>query len=102
MALWPHIYLLKWLTFGQTFFLCLTIIGTYTARSGNISGFKIGSRILGAPLQFVVVTVVSVVLFVYISAAAATLQIEERSDNIAGSVNKQRWEQAALWACPLH
>ena len=53
-------------------------------------------------LKFVVVTVVSVVLFVYISAAAATLQIEERSDNVAGSVNKQRWEQAALWACPLH
>ena len=54
------------------------------------------------PLQFVVVVIVSLVLFVYISAAAATSQIEDRSSNVGGSVDKQRWEQAALWACPLH
>ena len=54
------------------------------------------------PLQFLVVVIVSLVLFVYISAAAATSQLEDRSNNIGGSVDKQRWEQAALWACPLH
>ena len=71
-------------------------------RSGNISGFKIGSRILGVPLQFLFVVVVSVALFVYISAAAATSQLEGRSNDVVGSINKQPWEQAALWACPLH
>ena len=61
-----------------------------------------GSKTLVVPLQFLVVVIVSLVLFVYISAAAATSQLEDRSNNIGGSVDKQRWEQAALWAWPLH
>ena len=90
------------LTFKQTFSYSLTIIGECTTRSSNISAFKMGSKTLVVPLQFLVVVIVSLVVFVYISAAAATLQIEDRSNNIVGSVDKQRWEQAALWACPLH
>jgi len=43
-----------------------------------------------------------VALFIYLSAAAATSQLEGRSDDVVGSINKQPWEQAALWACPLH
>ena len=49
-----------------------------------------------------IVTIISVMLFVFIAASAAATRIEDRSDNVAGTVNKQTWEQAALWACPLH
>ncbi|GEM_PF-1441037 len=90
------------LTFEQTLSQHLTIIGAATLRSSNIPSFQMGDRSPRVPIQFVIVTIISVMLFVFIAASAAATRIEDRSDNVAGTVNKQTWEQAALWACPLH
>ena len=85
-------------------------------------------RVLGLPLQFVVVVVMSVALTVFFGAWAADARIEARNQGFAqagsgvaqfdfrtpaggsliGSLGDgvagegQGWERAFLFACPLH
>ncbi|MEC8890528.1 MAG: hypothetical protein VX426_02190 [Chloroflexota bacterium] len=45
----------------------------------------------------------STVLTIYLAAAAASSRVEARtseSGSLAG--DSYKWEQAAIWACPLH
>ena len=77
------------------------------------------AAILGFPLQFVVVIVAAVVMFVYLSGWAAMSQIEARHVVVSGSetkhlaqknpnrfdysaIEKRTWERTALFLCPLH
>ncbi|SVA57655.1 uncharacterized protein METZ01_LOCUS110509 [marine metagenome] len=60
-------------------------------------------RVFGIPFQFVLVCLVSTVLTIYLAAAAASSRVEARtseSGSLAG--DSYKWEQAAIWACPLH
>ena len=59
-------------------------------------------KFLGVPVQFTVVFVISIVLFVYLLAASASDRVESR--NIGNSTNTETyaWEEASLWICPLH
>ena len=81
------------------------------------------SRALGLPLQFMIVTVVSTALIIYLVGWSAQVRIEERARShdtptfgepqilnrppdpkLFSSVNveKQNWERIALFVCPLH
>tara|TARA_Y100001934_G_scaffold41828_1_gene50273 strand:- start:29 stop:229 length:201 start_codon:yes stop_codon:yes gene_type:complete len=57
-------------------------------------------KVLGVPLQFILVISVSVLLCVYLAAAAAATA-EERRLSI-GQDSEYLWEKTVLWACPLH
>tara|TARA_B100000686_G_scaffold84640_1_gene91477 strand:- start:329 stop:529 length:201 start_codon:yes stop_codon:yes gene_type:complete len=57
-------------------------------------------KVLGVPLQFILVISVSILLCVYLAAAAATTA-EERRLSI-GQDSEYLWEKTVLWACPLH
>jgi len=79
--------------------------------------------VLGLPIQFLVVAVVSAALFVYLSGWAALARVEARSDSyhaaafgepalssrpggdsvVSGiDAEEQPWERVALFVCPLH
>ena len=69
-------------------------------------------RIFGLPVQFVVVTVISLALTIYLAGWAASNNVEGRNFR-APSVNEipvyqsanaetETWERAALLVCPLH
>ncbi len=71
-------------------------------------------RILGLPVQFVVVVVVSLALTIYLAGWAASNNIEARSFRAASmngipayqsataDTEAETWERAALLVCPLH
>ena len=71
-------------------------------------------RILGLPIQFVVVVVVSLALTIYLAGWAASNNIEARNfqaasmdgipayRSIASDTEAVAWERAALLICPLH
>ena len=67
------------------------------------SGIKINMRVYGVPVQFLLVFVMSAIVVVYLASAVATARIEARTEgNVPVSVDSYKWEQAAIWACPLH
>jgi len=57
-------------------------------------------KVLGVPLQFILVISVSLLLCVYLAAASAATA-EERRLSI-GQDSEYLWEKTVLWACPLH
>jgi hypothetical protein len=73
-------------------------------------------RILGLPIQFVVVMVVSAVLVIYLGAAAADSNVHARAEAFGAPIirssdpvsqhqlpaDAESWEGAFLWVCPLH
>jgi hypothetical protein len=82
-----------------------------------------GITVLGLPIQFLAVAIVSAALFVYLSGWAALARVEARSDSyhaaafgepalrsrpgddtvVAGiDTEEQPWERVALFVCPLH
>ena len=72
-------------------------------RTSLRSYAKVKMRVYGFPVQFLLVFALSAVIVLYLSAATATSRIEARGqESAAGSVDSYKWEQAAIWACPLH
>jgi hypothetical protein len=68
---------------------------------GSYAKFKM--RVYGFPIQFLLVFAFSAVIVLYLTAATATSRIEARGqESMKGSVDSYKWEQAAIWACPLH
>lgn len=64
---------------------------------------RVKMSVFGFPVQFLLVFALSAVIVLYLSAATATSRIEARGqESVVGSVESHRWEQAAIWACPLH
>tara|TARA_B110000438_G_C15316543_1_gene437632 strand:- start:211 stop:396 length:186 start_codon:yes stop_codon:yes gene_type:complete len=59
-------------------------------------------KFLGVPIQFMIVFVLSVILFVYLLAASASGRAEDRNLASTGSTEVYAWEEASLWICPLH
>ena len=59
-------------------------------------------KFLGVPIQFTLVVVISILLFVYLLAASASDRIEGRDTGISNNVETYAWEEASLWICPLH
>ena len=80
-------------------------------------------RIIGLPIQFVTVTIISIIGFIYISGWAAYSNVESRAQSYSHSykgdpsrlklsnnidsdwpseIEKYNWEKAALLVCPLH
>jgi len=60
-------------------------------------------RIFGVPFQFVLVCLLSAVLTVYLAAAAASSRVETRTSELGSLAGESyKWEEAAIWACPLH
>jgi hypothetical protein len=75
-------------------------------------------RILGLPIQFVVVMVVSAALVIYLGAAAADSNVHARAEAFGAPIirssdsvsqhqlptgaDAESWEGAFLWVCPLH
>ena len=57
-------------------------------------------RLLGIPVQFIGVFLISFMLCIYLAAAAAANAGELRGE--AGGVDEHVWERTALWVCPLH
>jgi hypothetical protein len=57
-------------------------------------------RLLGIPIQFIGVFLISFMLCVYLAAAAAANAGERRAE--AGGGDEYAWEKTALWVCPLH
>lgn len=81
------------------------------------------ATVLGLPIQFVAVAVISAALVVYMSGWAALSRVEARSDSdraaafgepivqsgpgdpsVTSNVDteQQNWERLALFVCPLH
>lgn len=79
--------------------------------------------VLGLPIQFLAVAIVSAALFVYLSGWAALARVEARTDSYLAAAfgepvlrsrsgddsdisaidaGEQSWEQVALFVCPLH
>ena len=73
-----------------------------------------GFRIFGLPVQFVIVSVVSLALTIYMAGLAASVSIETRAARASGErlgmdyqtsnseMEIENWERAALTVCPLH
>ena len=70
-----------------------------------------GPRILGLPVQFAVVALVSLALTIYMAGWAASANIESRNIRVEGAYSlyenqanagAQTWERAAILVCPLH
>ena len=59
-------------------------------------------KFLGVPIQFTVVFVISLVLFVYLLAASANGRVESRNIENSSNTETYAWEEASLWICPLH
>ena len=80
-------------------------------------------RIIGLPIQFVTVSVISILLFIYISGWTAYINVESRaqshsdfykgdpsrlklSNNMdsgwSSEIEQYNWEKVALLVCPLH
>ena len=75
-------------------------------------------RVLGLPIQFVVVMAVSAALVIYLGAWAADSNIEARAEAFGAPTiqtpgitttpphqlpaDAESWESAFLWVCPLH
>lgn len=71
-------------------------------------------RILGLPIQFVIVVVVTLALTIYLAGWAASNNIEARNFRTASmngipayqsadaDTESETWERAALLICPLH
>lgn len=71
-------------------------------------------RILGLPVQFVVVAVISIALTIYMAGWAASNNIEARNfrtasmngipayESATADTETEAWERAALLVCPLH
>ena len=60
-------------------------------------------RVMGLPVQFLAVVVVSLLITIYLIAASADSRIEARASlSSDGAANAESWEQAALIVCPLH
>ena len=77
-------------------------------------------RVLGLPVQFVAVVVVSAALVIYLGAWAADSNIEARAaafgaptiqasgqapaslHQLPSDAESESWESAFLWVCPLH
>ena len=71
-------------------------------------------RILGLPIQFVIVVVVSLALTIYLVGWAASNSIEARNfrtasmngipayQSVTADTEAETWERAALLVCPLH
>ena len=71
-------------------------------------------RILGLPIQFVIVVIVSLALTIYLAGWAASNNIEARNFHTASmngipayqsatsDTEAETWERAALLVCPLH
>jgi len=81
------------------------------------------ATVLGLPVQFVAVAVISAALMVYLSGWAALSRVEARSDSYHAAAfgepavqsrpgdpsvtsdtvtEQQTWERVALFVCPLH
>lgn len=81
------------------------------------------TRLLGLPVQFVAVALISAALVIYLSGWAALSRVEARADTYRVSafgepvaagrpadssitpnadVEEQTWERVALFVCPLH
>ena len=78
------------------------------------------ATVLGLPVQFALVVVVSAALVVYLSGWAALSRVEARSDTYHAAAfgepalrsapsatsdtdtEQQAWERVALFVCPLH
>ena len=58
-------------------------------------------RVMGLPVQFLAVVVVSLLITIYLVAASADARIEARAEE-QGAAEAAGWEQAALIVCPLH
>jgi hypothetical protein len=85
----------------------------------NIGNFK-NRRIVGLPIEFATVVVISIMLIIYTSGWIAASGIENRVDSIQNAVldtstgsnnfqnathdkiQIQTWERVALFICPLH
>ena len=73
-----------------------------------------GTRIIGLPVQFVIVAVVSLALTIYLAGWAASANIEARDIQLASvyggpvyqsanaELETEAWERTALLICPLH
>ena len=73
-----------------------------------------GKRILGLPVQFVIVAVVSLSLTIYMAGWAASNNIEARNfqttsmngipayQSAIADTETETWERVALLICPLH
>ncbi len=83
------------------------------SESNGDKGFRSGgARILGLPVQFVVVVAVSLALTIYLAGWAASNNIEARNFRAASmngipvyqsaNAEAETWERAALLVCPLH
>ncbi len=60
-------------------------------------------RVMGLPVQFLAVVVVSLLITIYLIAASADARIEARAEASPGiGTEAEGWEQAALIVCPLH
>ena len=61
-------------------------------------------RVMGLPVQFLAVVVLSLLITIYLIAATADSRIEARAATspAGGSAEAAGWEQAALIVCPLH
>ena len=68
-------------------------------------------RILGMPVQFVVVVTISLALIIFFGAWAADERVNARLMQPAaqntqqfdfGTTEEQAWEKVFLFACPLH
>ena len=61
-------------------------------------------RVLGLPVQFLAVVVVSLLVTIYLIAASADSRIEARAatSQSGAAAEAAGWEQAALIVCPLH
>ena len=57
---------------------------------------------LGIPIQFTIVFVLAVSLFVYLLGASANARIEKRQSDSTKTSEAYAWEEASLWICPLH
>ena len=59
-------------------------------------------KFLGIPIQFTIVFVLAVILFVYLLAASASDRVGDRNSASTGNTEVYAWEEASLWICPLH
>ena len=59
-------------------------------------------KFLGLPIQFTIVFVLSLLLFVYLLAASASERVENRNMSDINNTETYAWEDASLWICPLH
>ena len=85
------------------------------SQTNKIESFAVSKiRVLGLPVQFVIVVIVSLALTIYLAGWAASNNIEARNFRTASmddipayqsataDTEVETWERAALLVCPLH